>query len=107
MKFALLEKAGNLFKMSAVTSAVARAVDTGFWAAQARKATFGEAVSQTEKAGLENNKKSAETLILIADIRSINTMLGDVISEAWHIIRIMKEVGTSMFPAFQIDWESK
>ena len=46
--------------MSAVNSAVARAVDTGFRAAQARKATFGEAVSQTEKAGLENNKKSAE-----------------------------------------------
>ena len=37
--------------MSAVNSAVARAVDTGFRAAQARKATFGEAVSQTEKAG--------------------------------------------------------
>ena len=100
MKFALLEKAGNLFKISAVNSAVARAVDTGFRAAQAGKATFGEAVSQTEKAGLENNKKSAETLILLADIRSINTRLGDIIKEAWQLIRIMKEDGTSMVPSF-------
>ena len=98
MKFALLEKAGNLFKMSAVTSAVARAVDTGFRAAQARKATFGEAVSQT--AGLENNKKSAETLMLLADIKGINTRLGDIIKEAWQLIRIMKEDGTSMVPSF-------
>ena len=40
--------------MSEFTSAVAKAVDTGSWAAQARKATFGEAALQT--AGLENNK---------------------------------------------------
>ena len=88
--------------MSEVTSAVTRAVNelTDFRAAQVRKATFSEAVSQTGKAGLENNKKSAETLILVADIRSINTMLGDVISEAWHLIRIMKEDGTSMLPCF-------
>ena len=72
--------------MSGVNSAVARAVNefTDFRAAQVRKATFSEAVSQTEKAGLESNKKSAETLILLADIRSINTRLGDIISEAWQ-----------------------
>ena len=89
-------------KMSEVTSAVTRAVNelTDFRAAQVGKTTLSEAVLQTGKAGLENNKKSAETLILIADIRSINTMLGDVISEAWHLIRIMKEVGTSMLPCF-------
>ena len=89
-------------KMSEVTSAVTRAVNelTDFRAAQVVQTTFLEAVSKTGKAGLENNKKSAETLILIADIRSINTMLGDVISEAWHLIRTMKEVGTSMLPCF-------
>ena len=89
-------------KMSEVTSAVTRAVNelTDFRAAQVRKATFSEAVSQTEKAGLESNKKSAETLILLADIRSINTRLGDIISEAWQLIRIMKEDGTSMLPSF-------
>ena len=27
-------------------------------------------------------------------------MLGDVISEAWQLIRIMKEDGTSMVPSF-------
>ena len=84
--------------MSEFTSAVAKAVDTGFRAAQARKATFGEAVSQT--AGLENNKKSAETLMLLADIKGINTRLGDIISEAWQLIRIIKEDGTSMLPCF-------
>ena len=84
--------------MSAVTSAVARAVDTGFRAAQARKATFGEAVSQT--AGLENNKKSAETLMLLADIKGINTRLGDIIKGAWQLIQILKEDGTSMVPSF-------
>ena len=89
-------------KMSGVTSAVTRAVNelTYFRAAQVRKATFSEAVSQTEKAGLENNKKSAETLILLADIRSINTRLGYIIKEAWQLIRIMKEDGTSMVPSF-------
>ena len=62
-------------KMSEVTSAVTRAVNelTDFWAAQVRKTTLSEAVSQTGKAGLENNKKSVETLVLIADIRSTNT----------------------------------
>ena len=85
-------------KMSGVTSTVTRAVNelTDFRAAQVRKATFSEAVSQTEKAGLESNKKSAETLILIADIRSTNTVLGDVIAEARHLIWTMKEAGTSM-----------
>ena len=89
-------------KMSEVTSAVTRAVNelTDFRAAQVRKATLSEAVSQTGKAGLENNKKSAETLVLIADIRSTNTVLGDVISEAKHLIWTMKEVGRSMLPCF-------
>ena len=86
--------------MNAFTSAVAKAVDTGFRAAQARKATFGEAVSQTEKAGLENNKKSAETLVLLADIRSINTKLGDIIKGARQLIQILKEDGASMVPSF-------
>ena len=90
-------------KMSEVTSAVTRAVNelTDFRAAQVMQMTFSEAVSKTGKAGLENNiTKSAETLVLIADIRSTNMVLGDVIAEARHLIRTMKEVGTSMLPCF-------
>ena len=89
--------------MSAVNSAVARAVDTGFRAAQARKATFGEAVSQT--AGLENNKKSAETLMLLADIKGINTRLGDIIKGAWQLIQILMAQAWCL-PS-QADWEVK
>ena len=90
--------------MSEMSSAVTRAVDaklTDFRAAQVVQTTFSEAVSKTGKAGLENDKtKSAETLVLIADIRSTNMVLGDVIAEARHLIRTMKEVGTSMLPCF-------
>ena len=89
--------------MSEVTSAVTRAVNelTDFRAAQVMQTTFSEAVSNTGKAGLENNKtKSAETLVLIADIRSTNMVLGDVIADNRHLIRTMKEVGTSMLPCF-------
>ena len=89
--------------MSEMSSAVTMAVDelTDFRAALVVQTTFSEAVSKTGKAGLENNKtKSAETLLLIADIRSTNMVLGDVIAEARHLIRTMKEVGTSMLPCF-------
>ena len=84
-------------KMSEVSSAVTRAVDelTDFRAAQAMQTAFSEAVSKTGKAGSENNNtKLAETLVLIADIRSTNMVLGDVITEARHLIQTMKEVGT-------------
>ena len=37
---------------------------------------------------------------MIADIRSTNMVLGDVIAEARHLIQTMKEVGTSMLPCF-------
>ena len=67
--FALLRKQEIFPKMSEFTSAVTKAVDT-----HARKATFGEAALQT--AGLENNKRSAETIIILADIKGINTKFG-------------------------------
>ena len=93
MKFALLRKQEIFPKMSEFTSAVTKAVDT-----HARKATFGEAALQT--AGLVNIKKSAETLMILADIKGINTKLGDIIKGAWQLIQILKEDGTSMVPSF-------
>ena len=74
---------------------------TDFRAAQVVQTTFSEAVSKTGKTGFENNEtKSADTLVLIADIKSTNMVLGDVVAEASHLIWNMKEAGTSMLPCF-------
>ena len=99
-----------------MSSAVTRAVDaklTDFRAAQVEQTTFSEAVSKTGKTGFENNKtksadsntmdknikplilRSPETLVLIADIRSTNVVLSDVVTEASHLILDMKQAGTS------------
>ena len=39
--------------------------------------------------------RSPETLVLIADIRSTNVVLSDMVTEASHLILDMKQAGTS------------
>ena len=89
-------------------SAVTRPTD--FRATQVEETTFSAAALET---GFDNNRtksadsntmdknmkplilRSPETLILIADIRSTNVVLSDVVTEASHLILDMKQAGTS------------
>ena len=96
---------------SAVTKADAKLTD--FRAAQAMKTTSSAAVLKTAETGFVNNKtksavsntmdknvkplllKNPKVLALIAEIRSNNVRLSDVVAEASCLIQDMEQAGTS------------